>query len=165
MSENRNVIEKAIESVGRVFSFFILIITLIIAYEVTARYAFNAPTSWAWLINKQLFGLYVLFAGGYALIHKAHIRIEVLYQHFSPSIKRLIHWLTFFAALSFLGSLAWKSYFMGLEAWESKEKAVGVFKLPLYPLKMMIPVGAVLFILACFAVYFKKDSGKHEDSQ
>lgn len=165
MSENRNVVEKAIESVGRVFSFFILVITLIIAFEVIARYVFNAPTSWAWLINKQVFGLYVLFAGCYALIHKAHIRIEVLYQHFSPTIKRGIHWLTFFAALSFLGSLTWKSYSMGLEAWESREKAVGVFKLPLYPLKMMIPIGAAIFILACFAVYFKKPSGKDEDSQ
>jgi TRAP-type mannitol/chloroaromatic compound transport system permease small subunit len=163
MKQDSNIIERGIEGIARVVSLVILIITLIISYEVIARYAFNAPTNWAWPINKQLFGVYVLFAGCYALIHKTHIRIEVLYQYFSPIMKRVIHWFTFIAALLFLGSLLWKSYLMALEAWQVKETAVGVFKLPLYPLKMMMPLGAALFILACLSVYLKRKSSKRVD--
>jgi TRAP-type mannitol/chloroaromatic compound transport system permease small subunit len=165
MSERKNIVEQGIEQIGRFVCYFILIVTFIIAYEVVARYAFNAPTNWAWPINKQIFGLYVLFSGGYALIHKTHIRIEVFYQYFSPTVKRVIHWFTFGAALTFLGSLLWKSTLMGIEAWETKEKAVGVFRLHLYPLKMMIPVGALVFILACFAVYLKSNTNNPEDSE
>ena len=91
MKQDNNIIDRGIEGIARVLSLFILIITVIIAYEVIARYAFNAPTNWAWSINKQLFGVYVLFSGCYALIHKTHIRIEVFYQHFSSGVKREIH--------------------------------------------------------------------------
>jgi TRAP-type mannitol/chloroaromatic compound transport system permease small subunit len=148
-----DIIKQCVEAIGNVVGFFILAIVGITTYEVIARYAFNAPTNWAWPINKQIFGVFVMVAGSYALIHKSHIRIELLYDRFPTVVKRVIHWFTLFAALCFLGSLLWKSGSMGLDAWNNKEKMVGVFKMPLYPLKMMIPIGTALFISACLAVY------------
>jgi TRAP-type mannitol/chloroaromatic compound transport system permease small subunit len=148
-----DLIKQVVEITGNIVSFFILAIIAITTYEVVARYAFNAPTNWAWPINKQIFGVFVMVAGSYALIHRSHIRIEMLYDKFSPFMKRVIHWFTLFAALSFLGSLLWKSSSMGIDAWHDKEKMVGVFKLPLYPLKIAIPIGTALFIAACLAVY------------
>lgn len=149
-------IKRIIQKFGDVASLLILLIMAIVTYEVISRYVFNAPTSWAWLINKQLFGVFVLIAGSYALVHKSHIRIEMLYEHFSPAIKTLVRWLTLVAALCFLGSFLWKSTVMGLEALETGERATGVFKLPLYPLKLFMPVGAVLFLLGCIVAAFKK---------
>lgn len=149
-------IKRLIENIGRAGSFLILIIMAIVTFEVISRYAFNAPTSWAWLINKQLFGVFVLLAGGYTLIHKSHIRIEMLYEHYPPAMKTIVRWLTLVIALIFLGTLLWKSSVMGMDAWQMKEKAMGVFKLPLYPLKIFMPIGTALFILACIAVYAPK---------
>ncbi|SDP42314.1 TRAP transporter small permease subunit [Desulforhopalus singaporensis] len=145
-----------LKRLGDICSLLILVIMGIVSYEVIARYGFNSPTSWAWLINKQLFGVFVMVAGGYALVHHAHIRIEILYQHFSPKIKVLISWLTFAAACCFLGALLWKSTSMGLESWESREVAMGIFKLPLYPLKLFMPVGTLLFLLGCVVMLLKK---------
>jgi TRAP-type mannitol/chloroaromatic compound transport system permease small subunit len=153
----REFIIRAIDRIGKLVGPLILVITFIMTWEVVSRYAFNAPTTWVWMINRQLFGVFVLVAGSYALVHRNHIRIEMLYEHFPPRIKTIIRWLTLLAALIFLGSLFWKSGVMGLEAWKFKEKAVGVFKLPLYPLKLFIPVGAGLFILACLAVFTREE--------
>jgi TRAP-type mannitol/chloroaromatic compound transport system permease small subunit len=150
-----DAITRLIQKAGELASLLILLIMAVVTYEVVSRYAFNTPTSWAWLINKQLFGVFVLIAGGYTLIRKSHIRIEMLYDHFSPASKGFVRWLTLVCALCFLGSLLWKSIMMGLEAWETKEVAMGVFKLPLYPLKLFMPVGALLFILGCIATAFK----------
>ena len=149
-------ITRVIKLAGDVCSLLILLLMAVITYEVVARYAFNSPTSWAWLVNKQLFGIYVMFAGGYALIHNSHIRIEMLYQHFPKAIKTLIRWLTLVAAFCFLGALLWKSWVMGSEAWQNKEVAMGVFKIPLYPLKLIMPLGALLFLLGCVVAVFKK---------
>lgn len=149
-------ITRVVKVVGDVCSLLILLIMAVVAYEVTARYVFNSPTSWAWLVNKQLFGIYVMVAGSYALVHNSHIRIEMLYQHFPKSIKKVIQWLTMVAAFCFLGALLWKGGVMGCEAWENKELAMGVFKLPLYPLKLFIPFGALLFLLGCIVAVFKK---------
>jgi len=148
-----DLIKRGVEVAGNIVGFFILAIVAITTYEVIARYAFNSPTNWAWPINKQIFGVFVMVAGSYALIHKSHIRIELLHDRFPAVVKKVIHWFTLFTALSFLGSLLWKSWAMALDAWQTKEKMVGVFKLPLYPLKIMIPVGTALFIAACLAVY------------
>lgn len=144
-----------IRKAGDMASLLILLIMAIVTYEVVSRYAFNAPTTWAWLINKQLFGVFVLVAGGYTLVHKSHIRIEMLYDHFPPLMRTIVRGLTLLAALIFLGSLLWKGTVMGLEAWETKEVATGVFKLPLYPLKLFMPLGAALFLLGCIATAFK----------
>lgn len=149
-------ITRIIKRVGDVASLLILLIMVFVTYEVISRYAFNAPTSWAWLINKQLFGVFVLIAGGYTLVNNSHICIEMLSDRFPPSVKVVIRWLSLFAALCFLGSLLWKSTAMAHEAWETKEVATGVFKLPLYPLKMCMPIGAGLFILGCIARTFRK---------
>ncbi|MBU1340269.1 MAG: TRAP transporter small permease [Proteobacteria bacterium] len=149
-------IKAIIETAGRISSILILLIMAIVSFEVISRYAFNAPTSWAWLINKQLFGVFVLIGGSYALIHKSHIQIEMLYDHFPKTMKTFVRWLTLAAALCFLGGLLWKSAIMGMVALKVGEKATGVFKLPLYPLKMFMPFSIALFILGCIAVYGKK---------
>ena len=149
-------IKTVIETTGRVCSLLILVIMAVITFEVVSRYLFNAPTSWAWLINKQLFGVFVLVGGSYALIHKSHIQIEMVYEHFPGKVKALVRWLTLLAALCFLGGLLWKSALMAAFAWQAGEKATGVFKLPLYPLKLFMPVSVSLFILGCIAVYGRK---------
>jgi TRAP-type mannitol/chloroaromatic compound transport system permease small subunit len=156
MNSILNGIERIIKAVGDAASLLILIIMAVVTFEVVSRYGFNTPTSWAWTINKQLFGVFVLAAGGYALVHNSHIRIEMLYERFSPMMKFAVRWLSLAAALFFLGSLFWKSGVMGWEAWQDKEVAMGVFKLPLYPLKLFMPVGAGLFILGCIATTLRR---------
>ena len=147
---------QAIEFAGRYCSLIILAIMAVVSFEVISRYLFNAPTSWAWLVNKQLFGVFVLVGGSYALIHDCHIKIEMIYEHFGPKMKTLVRWLTLSAALCFLGGLLWKSSVMAMFALKTHEKATGVFKLPLYPLKMFMPVASLLFILGCFAVFCRR---------
>lgn len=149
-------ITRFIKLIGDVCSLLILLLMAVVTYEVVARYVFNSPTSWAWLINKQIFGVYVMVAGGYALVHNSHIRIEMLYQHFPRLVKKVVQWLTLMAACCFLGALLWKSWVMGSEAWKTKEVAMGVFKLPLYPLKLFMPVATLLFLLGCIVAVFKK---------
>lgn len=150
-----NTVNRIIKAVGDAASLLILLIMAVVAYEVVARYGFNAPTSWAWMINKQLFGVFVIIAGGYSLVHNSHIRIEMLYEHFHPAMKTVIRWLTLVAACCFLGALLWKSGSMGMDAWNDKELATGVFKLPLYPLKLFIPVGTFLFLIGCIVAAIK----------
>jgi TRAP-type mannitol/chloroaromatic compound transport system permease small subunit len=156
MNHILNAINRIIKAVGDAGSLLILLMMTLVTYEVISRYGFNAPTSWAWLINKQLFGVFVMIAGGYTLVHNSHIRIEMLYEHFHPGMKTVIRWLTLVAAFCFLGALVWKSWVMGIEAWNDKELAMGVFKLPLYPLKLFMPVGALLFLLGCIVAAIRK---------
>lgn len=153
-------IERMLNGIGRIGSFLILFIMTFIAYEVVARYVFNAPTSWVWPVSKQIFGVFVMIAGSYAMIHNQHIRIEVFYDRYPPLLKSVIRGLSLLIAILFLGSLLWKGTIMGLDAWHTKEKAVGMLKLPLYPLKLFIPIGTALFILGCVAYFSRSETSK-----
>jgi TRAP-type mannitol/chloroaromatic compound transport system permease small subunit len=153
-SESR--IESVINSIGKWVSLLIILIMAITTWEVASRYLFNRPTTWAWLVNRQLFGVFILMAGAYTLVQRSHIRIEILYDRFSKRSKRVIQYLSFAALVCFAGALAWQGALMGMDSYSVREHAAGMFRLPLYPLKLLIPVFGILYILAGIPVFLKK---------
>jgi len=52
------------ETVGRIVSVVAVIFAAIIIFDVVMRYAFNAPTRWAFDVTKQLYGFYFVMLGG-----------------------------------------------------------------------------------------------------
>jgi TRAP-type mannitol/chloroaromatic compound transport system permease small subunit len=52
--------------VGKTFAWSILALTLVIAYEVFARYVFRAPTGWGYDASYMLYGTLFMMAGAYA---------------------------------------------------------------------------------------------------
>ncbi len=132
--------------------FFMMVVT---ATEVIARYVFNNPTNWAWSVNKQLFGLFILFAGVYTTSKSGHIRIEILYDHFPPRIQYIVRLIALAALISFMGVLVWQGSWMGWNAWVVKEVSARAFRIPLYPFKLLIPVFAFLFLVQGIAVFIK----------
>jgi TRAP-type C4-dicarboxylate transport system permease small subunit len=81
----------------------------------------------------------------------------MLYVRFPRALKELVRWLTLACAVGFLGALTWKSGVMGLSSLRTLEKATGVFRLPLYPLKLFISLGALLFLVAALALYLRRE--------
>jgi len=156
-------VDRFTNSLGWTAGLLILVIMLTTTYEVTARYLFNAPTIWVWPLNRQIFGVFILFAGIYAMGKESHIRIEILYDYFPGSVKKLANFIALAAFILFLGTFVWQGYKMGANAWMVKEKASGAFRLPLYPLKMFIPVAGCLFCLEGIYIFLMKKNNKDED--
>src|SRR6056297_3341758 len=77
------------EIVGRVISVLAIIFAAIIIYDVVLRYVFNEPTRWAFDVSKQLFGFYFVLLGGYALRHKAHVRVDILTEKLGRGAQRI----------------------------------------------------------------------------
>jgi len=133
--------------VGRIVSLFILLIFLILMLEIFARYLFNAPSVWANELAQMLFGAFVVLSGGHLLWRGGHVGVDILYSRLSPKKKAMLDVITsvlFFAfcvmMVYFGGSLAWES----LARWEHSQSA---WNPPLYPVKLTIPVGAILLLL------------------
>jgi TRAP-type mannitol/chloroaromatic compound transport system permease small subunit len=142
------------QKAGNIVSFLPLIMMSIISYEVLGRYLFGNPTKWAWLTNKQIFGVFILFAGVYTLSETAHIRIEIFYDRFSPKMKLFARIISLLLFVFFFVCLIWQGAWMGLESLAVKEKATGFFPMPLYPLKLLIPIVSCLFLLEGIALFF-----------
>ena len=164
MGKNGNVfcrlIDTVTEKIGRAISLVVLLIMLMIAIEVVARYAFNSPTLWAWPINRQLFGILALFGGAYALLHGRHIRVEVLYERFGPKMKLASSLITAVCFFFFIGILIWQGYVMAEVSFACRETLTGRFHMPLYLLKILIPAAAFLFFLQGAANLWREVTGK-----
>jgi len=52
-------------------------------FEVVARYAFIAPTMWAYDISRMLAGALFMLGAGYALSKGVHIRADFIYRTWS----------------------------------------------------------------------------------
>jgi len=140
-------VDAIVENAGKLTCYLVFIIMVITTIDVTARYVFNRPLLWGWLTNRLLFGVFILFAGVYTLFKGEHIRIEILYDHFPPGLKKIARWISLAAMTSFLSVLVWQTSWMGWNSLMNNEKAAGAFRIPLYPFKLLMPVLAFLFLL------------------
>jgi TRAP-type mannitol/chloroaromatic compound transport system permease small subunit len=152
-----NLISRITEAIGKPASLLVFVMMLITSTEVIGRYLFNSPTTWAWPLNRQIFGVFILVAGAYTMSKREHIRIEILYDHFPPKIKLLARAIALASFVIFMGVLVWQGSWMGWNSLMMKEKLAGAFRMPLYPFKILIPIGALLFLLQGIAVYFRRD--------
>lgn len=132
---------------GDALSILIVVIMLFTTVEVVLRYVFNSPTIWVWPVNRQIFGVYILFAGIYSMSKSAHIRIEIFQNLLSGRVKQAATLIGLFSFSIFIGVLIFKGAQLGKMSWMIGETANGAFRIPLYPLKVLIPVTAVLFLL------------------
>lgn len=148
--------ETGFRRIAYLVSLLMIVIMALISWEVVSRYLFNAPTSYVWPISKQLFGVYVLVAGPLTLLDGGHLRIEIFHERFSPRFKTVVSILSGLAAAVFAVVLLWQGGRMGIEAFQAREVATGIFKLPLWPLKLFLPVGGLLLLLAGLLYYLVK---------
>ena len=133
--------------IGKALSLSILLMFFLVLVEVIRRYFFNSPTVWGNELTQLLFGTYVILSGGYILRHNGHVNVDIFYSRLSIKTKALMDIFTsilFFLFCGMLlmygGQLAWES----LTTWERSRSA---WNPPLYPFKLMIPLGAFLLLL------------------
>jgi TRAP-type mannitol/chloroaromatic compound transport system permease small subunit len=135
--------------VGHAFAWCVVILTLGISYEVVVRYAFNAPTTWSFDLGYMMYGAMFYMAGAYTLARGGHVRADIVYRLWSPRtqarVDLALYLLFFFPGV---GALVWAGTSHAADSWRYGE--VSMFSptgIPLYPLKMLLPVGAVLLFL------------------
>ena len=146
-----SVIDRLNNRVGLTVSYLVLFIMGVTLFEVISRFIFNSPTVWAHETTEQLFGTYIILAGGYALLYKTHIRIDVLWRRLSPRGKVIADLATCGFAFLFLGVLLWTGIRMAWDSTQILEASESVWGPPIFPLKIFLAVGALLIFLQLIA--------------
>ena len=83
-------IDKLTEITGKLFSWIVLLLAIVVVYEVIARYFFNNPSVCSFEYTQQLFGFYFILLGGYALLKDEHVRIDIFQSKFSKRWKKIV---------------------------------------------------------------------------
>lgn len=147
-----SLIDSVNEWVGKAFSYLVLVLALIVGYEIVMRYGFNRPTIWVNELSAMLFGSFMIIGGAFTARYNGHVGMDIVYNRLSTKWRALLDVVSFFLLfLPLLGVLVWKG---GASAWKSVmmlEHDSTQWGPPLYPIRIMLPLGALLFLLQATA--------------
>lgn len=135
--------------VGQLASWLTVPLMLGMVYEVTMRYAFTAPTAWAYDISRMLYGGMFIIGAGYALSKGVHIRSDFLYRKWSvrtqARVDAALYLLCYFPAmLIFL----WVASQWAWTAVDRGERGMDTAWMPMLgPIKSCLPVGILFLVI------------------
>ena len=136
-------------SMGKAFSWCIVILMGGTCYEVFMAYALNAPTLWNFDFSLQMYGAIFMMAGAYTLSTQAHVRGDVLYRLFPVKTQAWID-LILYIFFFFPGMLAlfWFGYEIASDSWRYKEVSWNSpARIQIYYFKSLIPLAGGLLII------------------
>jgi len=133
----------------------VMIIISITVYDTVMRYFFNSPTIWAYELAGWLLGPLWLLGGAYVLLHDEHVRLDILYQRFSPRKRAIIDLVTFTLLFFYCSLILIHGWDYFLYSFAKNEHSLTVWGPPIWPFKLMIPVGAAFILLQGIAKYIR----------
>ena len=78
---------------GKISSFLVLLLILLVALSVILRYAFSIGFTWLQDLYIWVHASFILLGIGYTLSKDGHVRIDIIYRNLSKKSKNLINFL------------------------------------------------------------------------
>lgn len=144
MAQGQNAVEHWLTIVA---AGIIMVMIFLTAIDVVLRYIFNSPLPGAYELQEFLLVGVVFLGLGYIQSMKGHLSVDVLTSRMSPKNQTVFNILSYVICLFIFGIITWQA---GLRAWiafDTGQVREGLVRYPLWPAKMMIPIGAGLLCL------------------
>jgi len=152
-----DVIDAFTKSVGWLVAFLVVPLMAGLVYEVFARYLFLAPTIWAYDVTYMLYGSLFMLGAAYTLLQGGHIRTDIFYRSWPARrqglVDAVLYLFFYFPGIIFFLVAGWDYAY---RSWITAETAaVSPWRPPIYPLKTVIPVTAVLLLVQGISEFLK----------
>jgi TRAP-type mannitol/chloroaromatic compound transport system permease small subunit len=96
-----------------------------------------------------------MMGGTYTLYHDKHISVDMVYSRFSPRGRAILDLITFPLFCIFTGLLLWTGADYALRAIMLEEGSGSAWNPPIWPIRIVIPVGASLMLLLGLAKFIR----------
>jgi TRAP-type mannitol/chloroaromatic compound transport system permease small subunit len=142
-------IDRFTDAIGLAVAWLNVPLVLAVAYEVVARYVFDAPTIWVFDVTYMLYGTIFMLGAAYALHKGAHIRTDFFFEAWSTRTRGMIDSVAYLAL--FFPSLLLFLIVSGGEGWyaflinETSEQTP--WRPILWPFKMVVPLTCLLLLV------------------
>lgn len=134
-------------------------VTLLTGFDAILRYVAGMPIVGAYDLVGMGLLLTIVFALPDSLRTGCHVRMDILYDHYGPVMRRVIDLLTQGAALAFGGIIAWRAIHF-VPVYMKTGEATITLGMPVWPFVTLIALSCVLFclsVLASVVTGLKKD--------
>jgi TRAP-type mannitol/chloroaromatic compound transport system permease small subunit len=142
-----DAIDRFTDLVGRATAWLALGIALVMGSNVLLRYGFSIGSIWMQELEWHIMVPICLFGMSYALLTGEHVRVDVVFQYFSPKNKLLVDVITALLGMTFCVLVIWLSTPYVWQSWIIGEGTANPGGIEYrYIIKSLIPIG--------FAIYF-----------
>ena len=152
-----NRVEGASIFFGLIAATLIPVLAILITYEVVSRYAFGAPTSWAFEISYMLMGTSLMLGIAWCTHVRKHIRVDFLYDNLNPKGKAGVDFIgLLLLLLPILIWTSWALYVYFLEAYKVNEQSgESAWNPIIWPFKFTFCFGFFLFTMQALVEMIK----------
>jgi TRAP-type mannitol/chloroaromatic compound transport system permease small subunit len=141
-------IDQIIDLVGRATAWLALGLALVMGANVLLRYGFSIGSIWMQELEWHVMVPICVFGMSYALRHGEHVRVDVLFQYFSPRDKLLVEVITAIAGMLLSAIVIWLCVPYVWQSWSIGEGTANPGGIDYrYIVKALIPIGFALFFM------------------
>lgn len=150
------LVDPLSEWTGRICSWIIVPIVLLVVMEVVLRRFLGRPTIWSFETTTQMYAFHFMILAAFGLLYNAHVSVDILTMYLSAKNRALVEIITYVLFFfPFCIICMYQGISFAQTSWAMKETTWSVFAPPVYPLKTIIPVTFFLLLLQGLSNFFK----------
>lgn len=132
---------------GIVCSYLMIPLTLLVVYEVVTR-LFDRPTVWTFEMSNFFYGAHFMLVAAYGLLYKSHVTVDLFSGRLSKKTQAILSLICYlFMYFPFIAVWIYFGVSYAANSWQMWEKSWSIWGPPLYPIKTVIPIAAVMLLL------------------
>jgi TRAP-type mannitol/chloroaromatic compound transport system permease small subunit len=145
-------IDAFVDLVGRIASWLVLLLALVMGANVLLRYGFSIGSIWMQELEWHLLVPICLIGMSYALRHGEHVRVDILFASFSRRTRHAVDAFAAVLAMVFSALVIWLSLAYVAQSWNIGEGTANPGGIDYrYVIKSLIPIGFALLFLQSLA--------------
>lgn len=127
---------------------------LLVTGDVLGRYLFNRPIHGTTEVTEFMMVGLLYFTLAHTQALKAHIRVDMLVSLFSPRARLICEVITYLLGFILFALITWQSLASAIQAWKIGETTFGLILFPLFPAKVLVPIGCFIVCLRLILDFF-----------
>jgi TRAP-type mannitol/chloroaromatic compound transport system permease small subunit len=148
-------VERTNIFVGRFTMYMVFLMMAILLYEPVARNLFGISSIWAVEMAQFTMAAYWMLGGGYSMMLKGHVRMDLLYGRWSEKKQAKVDTITGLFLIFYLVFLLVGAYSSIEYAVMYGQKNRSAWAPYMAPVKILMGIGVVLMLLQAIATFFR----------
>jgi TRAP-type mannitol/chloroaromatic compound transport system permease small subunit len=141
--------------IGSMAMYLLLLMLAILTYSVVSNNVFGSPAVWVMEMAQFTMAAYYLLGAGYSLQQGAHVRMDFLYERWSPKHRAMVDAMSIFFVIFYLIILVFGGVQSSSYALEYGQRNHSVWGPYMAPIKIIMTTGMLLMLLQAIAEFCK----------
>jgi len=150
-----HAVDSTNKIVGKFSMYLVFLMIGILLYEPITRNLFGISSIWAVEMAQFTMAAYYLLGGGYSMILKGHVRMDLLYGKWPEKKQAKIDAITDLFLIFYMGFLLYGAYSSIEYAVMYGETRNSAWRPYMAPIKIIMGIGVLLMSLQVIATFFK----------